>query len=125
MSLLFFSNRMAFFMHFYVPFHFFKVLFHFASIPKQAFCKSKTHRGTPKGGKMALLFFCNRMAFFMHFYVPFHFFKVLFHFASLPKPAFWKRKAHWRTPKRGKKELLFFSNRRAFFSCIFKCHFIF
>ena len=56
-----------FFMHFYLPFHFFKVFFNFASVAKAAFCKSRAHRGTPKGGKMSLLFFPNEKAFFHAF----------------------------------------------------------
>ena len=43
MSLLFFSNQTAFFMHFYLPFHFFKLPFDFVCRPKAAFCKAKVH----------------------------------------------------------------------------------
>ena len=43
-------------MYFYVPIYFFKVFFNFASVAKAAFCKSKAHSSTPKGGKMSLLF---------------------------------------------------------------------
>ena len=35
-------------MNIYVPFHFFKVSFAFASLLKAAFCKAKAHRGTPQ-----------------------------------------------------------------------------
>ena len=56
-----------FFMHFYVPCHFFKVFFNFASVAKAAFCKSKAHSGTPKEGKMSLLLFSNETAFFHAF----------------------------------------------------------
>ena len=68
MSVLFFSNRIALFlMHFYVPFHFFKVPFDFTCLAKAAFCKDKGHRGTLKRGKMSLLFFTNQTAFFHTF----------------------------------------------------------
>ena len=90
-----------------MPFHFFQVSFDFPSLPKAGFFKAKAHRGTPKGGKLSLLFFSNRMAFFMHFYVPFHIFKVLFHFASFPKAAFCKATAHIVTPKEEKRHFLF------------------
>ena len=69
-------------MYFYVPFHFFKVFFNFPFVAKAAFCKSRAHRGTPKGGKMSLLFLSNETAFLHEFFVPFHFFKVFFNFAS-------------------------------------------
>ena len=57
-----------FLMHFYVPFHFLKVDFDFAPVPKAAFCKSRAQRGIPKGKKMSLLFFSNQTAFFYVFY---------------------------------------------------------
>ena len=56
-----------FFMHFYVLFHLFTVPFDFSAVPKVAFCKSKAHRGTPKGEKMSVIFFSNRTAFFHGF----------------------------------------------------------
>ena len=115
-----------FFKYFYVPFHFFKVPFDFACLPKAAFCKDKAHRGTPKEGKMSLLFFSNRTAIFLcNFMCHLIFLKISFHFAWLPKAAFCKDNAHRGTPKEGKMSLLFFSNRTAIFLCYFMCHFIF
>ena len=102
-------------MYFYVAFHFFKVPFDFYAVPKRAFCKAKVHRGTPKGAKMSFSFSLIKWHFFMYFYVPFHFFKVFFKFASVAKAAFCKSKAHRGTPKVGKMSLVFFSNETAFF----------
>ena len=87
-TVFFYSNRMAFFMYFYVLFHFFKVPFDFVCLPKAAFCKDKGHWGTPKGRKMQVLLSLIERHFLMHFYVPFHFFKVDFDFAPVPKAAF-------------------------------------
>ena len=94
-----------FFFHFYMPFHFFKVPFDFASLPKAAFFKAKVHRGSPKGRKMQPCFCSNGMAFFR-----LYFSKVSFDFASLPKPAFGKAKAHRGTPKEEKVSHVFFAN---------------
>ena len=69
-----------FFMHFSVPFYFFKVFFNFASVAKAVFCKSRAHKGTPKGGKMSLLFFSNKTAFFHAFLPAISFFQSLFQF---------------------------------------------
>ena len=102
-------------MHFYVPFHFFKVPFDFASLLKAAFWKSEAHLGTPKGGKCHVFFYFIEWHFFMHFYVPFYFFKVPFDFSIVLKQAFCKDKAHRVTPKRRKMSFLFFFNRMAFF----------
>ena len=102
-------------MYFYVPFHFFKVPFDFSAVPKPAFCKAKVHRGTPKGGKMSVPFSLMKRHFFMHFYVPFHFFKVFFNFPYVAKATFSKSRGHRGTPKGGKMSLLFFSNETAFF----------
>ena len=78
MSLLFFSNETAF-LHVFLPaISFFKAFFNFASVAKAAFCKSKAHRGTPKGGKMSLLFFSNEKAFFHAFLHAISFFPTLF-----------------------------------------------
>ena len=116
MSLLFSLIERQFCMHFYVPFHFFKVPFDFSSLPKPAFCKAKVHRGTPKGAKMSFIFFFNRMAFFHVFLrLPFHFFQLPFDFPSLPQPAFCKAKLHRGTPKGGKMSVPFFLNQMAFF----------
>ena len=60
----------------------------------------------------------------MYFYVPIHFFKVLFDFFSLPKPAFCKAKVHRGTPKGGKMSVPFFLESNGIFSCIFTCYFI-
>ena len=104
------------FEHFYVRFYYFKVSFDFASFPKAAFFKAKAHRGSPKGGKVSLLFFSNRIGiFFINFYLAFNFFKVPFVFASLPKAALCNDRAHRGTPKGGKMSLLFFFNRMVFF----------
>ena len=124
MSVPFFSNQMAFLHVFLRAISFFQIFFNFASVAKAAFCKSRAHRGTPKGGKMSLLFFCNKTAFFMYFYVPFHFFKVFFNFPSVAKAAFCKSRAHRGTPKGGKMSFSF-SLIEWHFSCIFTCHFIF
>ena len=110
-----FLIKWHFFMPFYLPFLFFKLLFEFACLSKAAFCKDKAHRGTAKGEKMSLLFSVFERHFFMYFYVPFHVFKVPFDFACLPKAPFCKSKAHRGTPKGGTMSVLFFSNRTAFF----------
>ena len=70
--------KQHFFMHFYVPIYFFKVFFNFAFVTKAAFCKSRAHRGTLKGGKMSLLFFSNETAFFHAFLRAISFFQSLF-----------------------------------------------
>ena len=114
-----------FIMHFYVAFYFFKLPFDFVCRPKAAFCKAKVHMGTPKEGKISVPFFSNQIAFFLVFLRAISFFKVFFNFAFVAKAAFCKSKAHSGTPKGGKMSLLFFSNKTAFFSCIFTCHFIF
>ena len=102
-------------MHFYVPFHFFKVPLDFASHPKAAFFKAKAHRGTPKRRKCVSSFFSNRMAFFHALLRAICFFKVPLDFPSLSKAAFFKAKAHRGTPKGLKMSLLFFCNQMAFF----------
>ena len=80
MSFLFSLIEWHFCMYFYVPFHFFKVFFNFASVANAAFCKSRAHRGTPKGEKMSLLFFSNETAFFHAFLRAISFFQSLFQF---------------------------------------------
>ena len=64
MSLLFSVIKWLFLMQFYLPFHFFQLSFDYPFLPKPTFCKPKVHRGTPKGGKMSVPFFSNRMALF-------------------------------------------------------------
>ena len=59
----FFLIKRHFCMYFYVPVHFFKLFFNFPSVAKAAFCKSRAHRGTPKGGKMSLLSLSDKTAF--------------------------------------------------------------
>ena len=110
--LLFRYSSGIFFMHFYVPFHFFKVRFDFACLPRAPFGKAKAHRGTQKCHFFSSLI---KWHFFVHFYVLFLFFKVPFGFPPLPKAAFWKDKAHRGTPKGAKMPFLFFSNRTTFF----------
>ena len=103
-----------FLMHFYVPFHFFKVFFNFASIAKAAFCKFTVRRVPQKEGKCHFSFSLMKRHFFMHFYVPFHFFKVSLDFACRPKAAFCKPKVHRGTPKGVKMSFPFFLNQIAF-----------
>ena len=67
-------------MYFYMPFLFFKVFFNFTSVAKAAYCKSRAHRGTPKGGKMSVPFFLNQMAFLHVFLRAISFFQSLFQF---------------------------------------------
>ena len=86
-------------MHFYVPFHFFKVPFDFSAVPKPAFSKATVQNDNPEGAKMSFLFSLIKWHFFMYFYVPFHFFQLRFDFPSLPKPAFCKPRVHRGTPK--------------------------
>ena len=103
MSVLVYSViKRLFFMYFYVSFYDCKVNFDFSAVPKSAFCKAKALRGTPKVSKMSLLFSLIERHFFMHFYVPFHFLKVPFDFACLPRVAFRKTKAHRGTQKEQK-----------------------
>ena len=101
-----------FFMQFYVPFHFFKVRFDFACLPRAPFGKAKAHRGTQKCHFFSSLI---ERHFFVHVYVLFHFFKVPFDFAPLPKAAFWKDKAHRGTPKGAKMSFFFSLIERHFF----------
>ena len=104
-----------FFMHFYVPFHFFKLPFDFSFLPKHAFCKAKVQRGIPKGKKRQFSFSRIKRHFFMHFYVLFHFLKVPFDLACLRKAGFCKDKAHRGTPKGGKMSVLYSLIERQFF----------
>ena len=69
-----------FFMHFYVPFHFFQRSFDFVCRPKAAFCKAKVPRGTPIRGKMSIPFFLNQMAFLHVFLRAIPFFQSFFQF---------------------------------------------
>ena len=59
---------------------FFKVSFNFTLVTEAAFCKSRVRRGTPKGGKMSLLFFSNETAFFHAFLPAISFFPIPFRF---------------------------------------------
>ena len=113
-SLFFFSNRKSFLHAFLHAISIFPSPFRSFGLPKAAFCKAIAHRGTPKRGKVSLLFSLIEWHFFMQFYVPFHFFKVPFDFSAVPKPAFCKDKAHRGTLKGGKISLFFFSNRKSF-----------
>ena len=63
MSLLFLSDKTTFLHVFLRAILFFKLFFNFLSVTKAAFCKSRAHRGTPKGGKMSLLFLSDKTAF--------------------------------------------------------------
>ena len=102
-------------MHFYVPFHFFKLPFDFVCRPKAAYCEAKVRRGTPKGGKMSVPFFLNQMAFFHKFLRAISFFQSFSILLSLQKQHFASLK-HIRVPqKEEKNSLLFFSNQTAFF----------
>ena len=96
-----------FFMHFNVPFQFFKVPFYFPQFQNQHFASKKRIGVPPKEEKCHFFFPLMERDFFMHFYVTFDFFKVPFDFASLPKPAFCKAKVHRRTPKEEKSHFLF------------------
>ena len=93
MSLLFFSNQMHIFMHFYVPFIIFKVPFDFSAVSKPAFCMAKVHRGTPKREKMSLLFFSNRGVFFLAFLPVFLFFQSPFRFCLPSKTSILEEKS--------------------------------
>ena len=85
MSVPFFLIKWHFCMYFYVPFHFFKVFFNFASVAKAAFCKTRVHIGTPKGGKMSLLFFSNETALFHAFLRAISYFLTPFRFLGTLK----------------------------------------
>ena len=76
----FFLIKRHFCMYFYVPFHFFKLFFNFPFVAKAAFCKSRVHRGTPRGGEMSHLFFSNKTAFLHVFLHAISFFQSLFQF---------------------------------------------
>ena len=76
----FFLIKRHFCMYFYVPFHFFKLFFNFPFVAKAAFCKSRAHGGTPKGGKISVPFFLNQMAFLHVFLRAISFFQSLFQF---------------------------------------------
>ena len=76
----FFLIKRHFCIYFYLPFHFFKLFFNFPFIAKAAICKSRAHRGTPRGGKMSHLFFSNKTAFLQVFLRAISFFQSLFQF---------------------------------------------
>ena len=101
-------------MYFYVPFHFFKLFFNFPFVAKAAFCNIECIGVPKKEEKCQLSLFLIKRHFCMYFYVPFHFFKVFFNFASIAKAGFCKSRAHKGTPKGGKMSLLFFSIETAF-----------
>ena len=77
----FFLIKRHFCMYFYVPFQFLKLFFNFPFVAKAAFCKSRAHRGTPKGGKMSLPFLSDKMAFLHVFLRAISVFKTLFQFS--------------------------------------------
>ena len=72
-------------MYFYVPFLFLKSVPILSSLQTQPFARIKRIGVAPKGGKTKVFFYSNRMAFFMYFYVLFHFFKVPFNFVFRSK----------------------------------------
>ena len=80
MSHLFFSNKTAFLHVFLHAISLFQSLLNLTSVPKAAFCKSRAHRGTPKGGKMSLFFLSNKTAFFHVILHAISFFQSLFQF---------------------------------------------
>ena len=65
MEVLLFLIERHFLMHFYVPFHFLKVDFDFAPVPKEAFCKAKVQRGIPKGKKRGTSLFLESDGIFL------------------------------------------------------------
>ena len=137
MSLLFFSNKTAFLHVFLRAISFFQSLSilsalqtqHFARIKriaKAAFCKSRAHRGTRKGGKMSVPFFSNQIGIFACIFTcHFVFSKSFSILLAVAKAAFCKSRAHRGTPKGGKMSVPFLSESNGIFSCIFTCHFIF
>ena len=97
-----------FFMYFYVPFHFYSKSFSILlQLQKQHFASLKRIGVTQKEEKCHFSFSLIERHFFMHFYVPFHFFKVPFDFVCLPKAAFCKDKAHRGTSKGAKCHFFF------------------
>ena len=103
-----------------MPFHFFKVFFNFASVAKAAFFKSRAQRVPQKEEKCHFSFSLMKRHFFMHFYVPFNFFQLLFDFVWRPKAAFCKAKVHRGTPKEGNMSVPFFLNQMAFLQVFFR-----
>ena len=91
-----------FFMHFYVPFHFFKVPFELPPFQNQHFARLKSIGVPPKEEICHFFFSLLEQHFFVHIYLPFHFTKVSFAFPSLPKAPFCRAKMHWGTPKEEK-----------------------
>ena len=113
-SVPFLLNQMAFLHVFLHAIFFFKVFFNFTSVSKPAFCKSRAHRGTLKGGKMSLLFLSDKTAFLHLFLRAISFFKLFFSFPFVAKAAFCKSRAHGGTPKGVKISVPFFLNQMAF-----------
>ena len=112
-------------MYFYVPNNFFKVFFNFASIAKAASCKSRAHRGTPKGGKMSLLFFSNETAFFLCIVTCYFIFSNSLSILSAVQKQHFVRLKCIGCPQRSKNVSSFFLESNGIFACIFTCQFIF
>ena len=108
MSFLFFFNRMAFFHVFLRTFSFFPTPLDFPSVPKPAFCKAKVHRGTPKGGKMSVLFsLIERQFFLCIFMCHFIFLKSLLIFPQFQNQHFARLRCIGVPPKEEKCQFLF------------------
>ena len=103
MHYFFYTKQMAFFSCIFMC-HFIlsKSLFILPPFQNKHFAKLKSIGVTPKEGKCHFLFSLIELHFFMHFYLPIHFFKVPFDFAFLPKAAFCNDKAQRGTHKGGK-----------------------
>ena len=98
MSLLFFSNETAFFHAFLPAISFFQSFSILLPLRKQHFASLERIGVPPKEEKCQFSFSKMKRHFFIHFYLPFNFFKVFFNFASVTKAAFCKWRAHRGTP---------------------------
>ena len=102
-----------FFMHFYLPFQFFKVIFEFfLHFQNQHFARLKGIGVPPKEEKYHFFFCLIKWHFLMLGYLPFQFFKVLFYFCAVPETSIFSRLMRIGVPQKEKKlSLLFFCNR--------------
>ena len=110
MSLPYFSNRTAFFHAFLPAISIFQSHFRFFStFPIPEFCKAKGHRGTPKGGKISLLFLSNQMALFNACLPAISIFQSPFLFLLSAKTSIFSRLKRIGVPQKEKKCHFFFS----------------
>ena len=125
MSLFYFSKETAFFHSFLRAISFFQSFSILLLLQKRHFASLKRIGLPQKEEKCHFSFSLMKRHFFIHFYVPFHFFQPPFDLVCRPKAAFCKAKVHRGSPKEGKMSVPFFLESNGIFACIFTCQFIF